>query len=201
MDVRCPVCDETLNGRVGDLSMILREHLEAKHDIFASETETERQVRTFNDTDPSMLPAERRERVEEVAQFREPRTVETPEERAVETFSGREPYGADRPRTDVERVTQFREPRLAESKDECYTRTFSESQCEVQPAEDKVLHEEVRQWRYPRVGPEGERGPAFLCPVCNRAMDAADEDSLSVELKEHFTEAHALDRLKMKNRP
>jgi len=178
--------------------MMLREHLEAKHDIFGPETESERQVRTFNETDPSMLPPERREQVEEVTQFREPRTALTPEERAVETFSGREPSSrTSAPRPNVERVTQFQEPRLTESKDECYTRTFSKSQCDAQPPEKQVLHEQVRQWRYPRVGPEGERGPAFLCPVCNRAMEASDEDSLNVELREHFTEVHELDQMKM----
>lgn len=200
MDVKCPVCDRTVTSeKVGDLSGTLRQHLEDEHGFSGFETEAERKVRTFKETET--LSPEARIRAEEVAQFKEPRAGQTTEERAVETFSGREPSAESaETRREVEKVTQFQTPRGAENKEECQTRTFSESQCVGMPEESQVLKEEVRQWKYPRVGPEGERGPAFQCPVCGETMAASDEESLSVELKEHFTEVHELEKVKIENR-
>lgn len=90
-----------------------------------------------------------------------------------------------------------RTPQVTESRDECVTRTFSETECSVQSEESKVLQDQVREWRYPRTGSAGERGPAFLCPVCGVPMAASDEDNLNNELRAHFTEVHQLDKMKM----
>lgn len=201
MDVRCPVCDEVVSSGVDTLSARLREHLDEKHDFFSRETEEEREVRTFKEKGPEAYTAETRVQVEEVTQFRDPRSGRTVEEREVATFSGREPAeGPSTSEKDIEAVTKFRKPMAGESKEECVTRTFSSTMCEAEPADSYLLREQVRQWRYPRVGPEGERGPAFLCPVCEVPMAASDEDALNSELKEHFAQAHDLERIRMQMR-
>jgi hypothetical protein len=198
VDVRCPVCDKKISGEVRDLSGTLREHLIDEHAFSGLETEDERKVRTLSGTRTEDLAPEARATVEEVARFRETRAGETAEERAVTTFSGREPYGGtEEVRSAVEQVTRFQTPRETESLDECVTRTFSETECVAIPEEAKILKEEVRQWRYPQVGPEGERGPAFKCPVCGVTMAASDDESLSAELKEHFNENHEVERAKV----
>lgn len=202
MDVKCPVCDERVSGEgAEDLTSTLRRHLEEVHAFSEMETNEERQVRTFSRTEPEELPPSARTKVEEVAQFKEPRPGETPEERAVSTFSGREPYGgSEETKEEVEKVTQFREPRLGETKKECETRTFSETECSENPVQYEMVKEEVGQWKYPRTGPGGERGPGFQCPVCGVPITASDEEGLSVVLKEHFTEVHQVEteRITMK---
>jgi len=199
VDVKCPVCDKKVSSeRVADLNGVMKQHLIDEHAFSGLETEDERKVRTFSGTKSEELAPEARATVEEVARFREARTGETAEERAVTTFSGREPYGGTaETRMAVEQVTQFQTPGGTESLDECVTRTFSETECKAVPEEARVLKEEVRQWRYPQVGPEGERGPAFQCPVCGVPMAASDDESLSAELKEHFTKEHEVERAKV----
>jgi hypothetical protein len=202
LDVKCPVCDRTISsGRIDDLSSTLGRHLYEEHGFTVPETAEERQVRTFSGPESDVLTPEERMRREEVAQFKGARVGEAPEERAVETFSEREPYGGTmETRREVEKVTQFKNPREVESVEECKTRTFSDTECAVQPEETKLLKEEVRQWVYPRVGPRGERGPAFLCPVCGTTMAASDEESLSAELKGHFVEVHQVEMTRVEMR-
>ncbi len=199
MDVKCPVCDEKVSSEKGDeLTMALKRHLEDMHAYPIPETETERKVRTFAGTEAEKLPGEVRTKVEEVAQFKGARAGETAEEKAVETFAGREPYGGpEEAKKAVEAVEKFKTAREGEAKEECETRTFSETECVGVPEETKVLKEEVGGWTYPRTGPGGERGPALQCPVCGVPMKSSEEAGLSSELKEHFTEAHDLEKMKI----
>ncbi len=199
MDVKCPICGEVVSGRVDVLSARLREHLDEEHDLFGRETEEEREVRTLSGERAEAYAAGTGALVEEVARLKYPRSGETVEEREVAAFSGRgaaEVSSASE--REIESVTKLRRPAAGESREECVTRTFSSTMCEPGPADVGPLFEQVRQWRYPRVGPEGERGPAFLCPVCKAPMAASDEDALNSELKGHFAQAHDIERVRMR---
>jgi hypothetical protein len=96
-----------------------------------------------------------------------------------------------------EREARLVRPLGSETLEECVTRTFSSTMCEPQSPESKILQQKVEQWKYPRASVTGERGPVFLCPVCKIAIPAPDDESLSVNLREHFNEVHDLERMKL----
>lgn len=93
-----------------------------------------------------------------------------------------------------EEAAQKSSPLGSETIEECVTRTFSESMCKVESEESKVLKEKVTQWKYPRVGPTGERGAAFVCPVCGEFIPVSDENMLSPDLKKHFDKVHEIEK-------
>lgn len=99
--------------------------------------------------------------------------------------------------TEREKEARLVRPLGTETREECVTRTFSETQCEVQPEESKVLQQEVEQWKYPRASVTGDRGPVFLCPICKERIAADDEETLSLNLREHFIAIHDLEKMKV----
>lgn len=99
--------------------------------------------------------------------------------------------------TEREREARLVRPLGTETREECVTRTFSETMCEAQPEESRVLQEKVAQWKYPRASVTGERGPVFLCPICKTSIAADDDERLSVGLREHFNEVHDLERMRV----
>lgn len=209
MDVVCPVCSEKVSGRdVSDLEAVLQGHLERAHGMtraegrpsrptFSGETEAERQVTTFSGRSPEELSGEEVPNVAAVTKFKEPGRMETPEERSVTTFSEREPNA---PNEEVQEVTQLKEPREMEGQEECQTRTFSATECESVPEKTGILKEEVGQWKYPRTGEEGERGPLLHCPLCGMTVGGTDEENLSDQLKNHFLEVHEVERQRISMR-
>ena len=99
--------------------------------------------------------------------------------------------------TEREREARLVRPLGTETREECVTRTFSETMCEAQPEESRILQQKVEQWKYPRASVTGERGPVFLCPVCKMRIPADNEESLSLNLREHFNEVHDLERMRV----
>ena len=65
----------------------------------------------------------------------------------------------------VKEAPRTNSPLGSETIEECVTRTFSDTMCKVESEESKALKEKVTQWKYPRVGPTGERGTAFMLPA------------------------------------
>ncbi len=186
MYVKCPICETRVETEhMEELTEVLRGHMAGMHDVKVPE-----------------LPLRHEEYCE----------GGTPEERAVETFSGTDPTKlAEKDRNDLERVTKFQEPRMGETAEEKAVRTFSGMDDEKASAHSKMLKEEVGQFRYPRTGPECERGPGSMpqgggvvhkmmtreesgffmdCPLCDQTLRGETEEALSDELKAHYQEHH-----------
>jgi len=94
----------------------------------------------------------------------------------------------------VKEAPRTNSPLGSETIEECVTRTFSDTMCKVESEESKALKEKVTQWKYPRVGPTGERGTAFMCPVCGELIPVSDEKKLSPDLKRHFDMVHEIEK-------
>jgi hypothetical protein len=129
--VKCPVCEMRVETEhMEELTEVLRGHMAGVHDMKVPE-----------------LPQRHKEYCE----------GGTPEEKAVETFSGTDPTKlADEDRKNLERVTQFQEPRAGETAEERSLRTFSGHEHSGDTEETRRLEKVVEQFQEPRMGETAE---------------------------------------------
>lgn len=232
--VRCPICKERLTGdNSGELNERLRMHMADLHQMkelstpsregagmqqasfTGPETRAERQVTTFSGVSESDLDPQASAQRQAVTQFREVRRPETPEVREATKFERDKPYEESRLREEATRWDPTYGP---QSRTERQVETFSGKDTRSESEAQRLKGEEVKEWKYPRTGPEGERGAAFSearhgggmghrlmsyrkemtmmlsCPICGNAVYGSDDEDLSDELRFHFRDEHDIRR-------
>ena len=131
MYVKCPICETRVETEhMEELTEVLRGHMAGVHDMKVPE-----------------LPLKHEEYCE----------GGTPEERAVETFSGTDTSKlTGKAQREVESVTQFQEPRTGETAEERAVRTFSGHEHSGDTEETRRLEKVVEQFQEPRTGETAE---------------------------------------------
>lgn len=230
--VKCPICKERLTGNdAEELNYRLRTHMAEIHQMkelstpmregaamqpasfTGPESRAEREVTTFSGRNEPDLGARYVEQRQEVTQFRDPQRMETPLEKEVTTFNRNNPPEESRVSREAD---QWRYPTGTETRSERQVETFSGRDPSMESRERQVKTEEVNEWKYPRNGPAGERGPItearhgggmghrimhrepmtmmLNCPICGNVVNGSDDDDLSDELRFHFRDAHDIRR-------
>jgi predicted small metal-binding protein len=231
--VQCPVCKERLTGEnPEELSEKLRMHMADLHQMrelstptnvgagtsrvsyTGPETRAERDVTSFGGESDRYRGAGASVQREEVTRFRDTGRMESPEEQEVTRFNRNDPYEQDRLQQEA---SQWRSPPSMESKTERQVTTFSGREPSMESEERRLRSEEVGEWKYPRTGEQGERGPIsevrhgggvghrmthyrremtmmLECPICGRPVYGSDDEDLSDELRFHFKDEHNIRR-------
>jgi endogenous inhibitor of DNA gyrase (YacG/DUF329 family) len=188
--IKCPICKNKVSGTT---TMDLNESLR----VHLADVHLMREL----------APVQRESAYQEKSPYRQP-----VEREKYEMEKARRRYVERRPA-----VGMFDEP---PSKIYRVVETWSNRDPERFESKNYIPREEVRQWRYPIVGPAGERGPAYVqqepvlrreaygeeqvrttgqtveevneinCPLCGARVRGRDEDELSDELKGHMAEIH-----------
>jgi predicted small metal-binding protein len=231
--VKCPICKERLTGEnAEELSERLRMHMADLHQMkelatpanigagtrqasfTGPETRAERDVTSFGGESGTYRGPEAVMESEEVTRFRNPSKMETPEEREVTRFKRNEPYEESRL---SQEAGQWRPSPVMETRAEREVTTFSGREPSMESEKGRLTTEEVSEWKYPRTGVQGQRGPItevrhgggmghrmthrnremtmmLACPICGRPIYGSDDEDLSDELRFHFKDVHNIRR-------
>jgi predicted small metal-binding protein len=230
--IKCPICGERLTGNdPEELNYRLRMHMADLHQMkelstpmregaatqpvsFAGpESRAEREVTTFSGSGGADAGPRSTEQRQEVTQFRDTRRRDAPLENQVTTFNRNEPPTNERANQEAD---QWKYSTGPETRTERQVETFSGRDPSMRGGDERLRAEEVNEWKYPRTGPAGERGPIsevrhgggmghrmmnrrpmtlqLNCPICGNAVHGSDDEDLSDELRFHFRDVHNLRR-------